>query len=93
MVGDVLNGADELMILDLSFELYDISTCFPHVIPYYGDSSMTSLTIERNLLNLVFTKRTVDHYTNLYSVILNKISITSLSIEILGRLPTLVGAL
>ena len=89
----MVKGAEELMILDLSFELYDISTSFPHVVPCYGDSSMMGLPIKRNLLNLVFAKRMVDYYKNLFSVILTKTSITSLSIEILGQLPTLVGAL
>ena len=54
---------------------------------------MTSFAIERNLLDLVVAKRTVDSYKRLFAGILNKTSITSLSIEMLGRLPTLVGAL
>ena len=54
---------------------------------------MTSLMIDRNLLDLVVAKRTVDSYKSLFLGILNKPSITSLSIEISGRLLTLVGAL
>ena len=54
---------------------------------------MSSLTINRNLLDLVVAKRTVDSYKRMFAVVLNQHSITSLSIEILGRLPTLVVAL
>ena len=54
---------------------------------------MTSLMIDRNLLDLVVAKRTVDSYKKLFAFILNNTSITSLSIEILVWLPTLVGAL
>ena len=79
-----VEGTDGLTILGLCFELYKTSMCFPHVVPCYGDASTTSLAIECNLLNLVYAKRTVDSYRKLFSVILNKASITSLSVGMLG---------
>ena len=51
------------------------------------------LTIYQNMLSLVFAKQTVDQHKNLFAAILRKVSINSLSIQIMGRLPTLVGAL
>ena len=70
-----VEGANKQTILDLDFELYNLNPCFPHVVLCYGGASMMSLTINRNLLDLLVAKRTVDSYRRLFVGILNKPSI------------------
>ena len=89
----VVESGRKLTTLDLGFEIYDLNSCFPRVVPCHTGGSMTSLTIDRNLLLLVVAKKTMAAYMRLFSGVLNKPSITSLSIRMLGKLPTLVGAL
>ena len=83
----------EITTLDLGFEIYDLNTCFPHVVPCHTGGSMTSLSISRNLLLLVVAKKTMDAYLRLFAQILEKDSITALTITMVGKLPALVGAL
>ena len=45
------------------------------------------------MLSLAIAKRIVDQYKELFTTILSKESITTLAIQMVGRLPVLVGAL
>ena len=45
------------------------------------------------MLSLAYAKQTVDGYNELFGVIPGKTSINSLSIQMMGLLPTLVGDL
>ena len=45
------------------------------------------------MLSLAFAKRMVDQYKNLFTTILNNKQITSLAIQMMGRLPILFRAL
>ena len=81
--------------LDLLFdlELKDRNASFPIVSERSQHHSDTELTIEQNMLGLAFAKRIFDQYKTLFTTILSNENITSLSIQMVGRLPVLVGAL
>ena len=78
---------------DILFNLHDISLFFPHIVPGYSQHSTTYLMIDPNILSLAYAKQTVDGYKEIFGVILGKTSINSLSIQIMGLMPTLVGDL
>ena len=90
LVLKVVRREKTLKTFDISFDLHDISTFLPHIVPGYSQYRVTNIMIEPNMLNLVFVKQMVNHYKELFGVILGKASINSLSIQMMGLLPTLV---
>ena len=89
----VVRRTKALKIFDILFDLQNISTFLPCIVPGYIQHSTTNLTIDPNMLSLVHAKQTVGDYKELFGVILSKTSMTSLSIQMMGLLPTLVGSL
>ena len=75
------------------FKLVDTNPSFPLIIQSFEYHSETELTIDRNMLSLAFAKRIVDQCKELFTTILSKESITTIAIQMMGRLPVLVGAL
>ena len=80
LVIKVVRRTEALKTLDISFDLHNISPFLPRIVPGFSQHSTTDLTIDPNMLSLVFAKQTVDHYKELFGVILGKASINSLSI-------------
>ena len=66
---------------DILFDLHDISTFLPRIVPGNGQHSVTDLTVDPNMLSMAYAKQTVDEYKEMFGVILSKTSITSLSIH------------
>ena len=93
LVLKVVRKTEALKTLDISFNLHNISLILPRIVPGYIQHSTTNLTIDPNMLSLVHAKQTVGDYKELFGVILSKTSMTSLSIQMMGLIPTLVGSL
>ena len=79
--------------LDLLFDLEDRNPSFLIVSEHSQEENITELTIEKNMLSLAFAKRIFDKYNKLFTSILGNDNITSLLIQMEGRLPVIMGAL
>ena len=93
LVLKAVEDTKELATFDISFELYNTSTRLPQIVPSYGNHIAMDLMIDLHMLNLVFAKQTVDRYKKLFPAILSKVYINSLYIQMMGRLPILLGVL
>ena len=89
----VVDGVINLRTLDITAVLNDSQEFFPHIIRSRHAAGSYNLTIDLNMLNWADGKQVVDHYKELFGVILNKASISSLTIKMTGLMPTLLGAL